>query len=48
MLSFFYSMLKQLWYKLRIIYLYKEGPHTVQNKDDLDSGIKNNTSNLAL
>ena len=23
-----------------IIYLYKQGPHTVRNKADLDSGIK--------
>ena len=33
---------------IRLIYLYKEGPNTVQNKADLDSGIKNKTSNLAL
>ena len=33
---------------IRFIYLYKEGPHTVRNKDDLDSGIKTRTSNLAL
>ena len=24
---------------IRITYLYTEGPHTVRNKDDLDSGI---------
>ena len=24
---------------IRIIYLYKEGPNTVRNKYDLDSGI---------
>ena len=32
----------------RIIYLYKEGHHTVRNKDDLDTGIKTKTSSLAL
>ena len=34
--------------KIRIIYLYKEGHHTVRNKGDLDSGIKTKTSNLAI
>jgi hypothetical protein len=27
---------------------YLSGPHNVQNKGDLDSGIKTKTSNLAL
>ena len=31
-----------------IIYLYKEGHYTVQNKSDLDSGRKTKTSNSAL
>ena len=33
--------------KIIIIYLYKEGPHTVRNKDDLDSCKKTKNSNLA-
>ena len=31
-----------------IIYLYKEGHHTVQNKGDLDRSIKTETSNFDL
>ena len=34
--------------QIRNIYLYKEGPHSVRNKGDLDSGIKTKTQNLAL
>ena len=33
---------------IRIIYLYKEGHHTVLKKGDLDSSIKTKTSNLAI
>ena len=34
--------------KILVIYLYKEGPHTVRNIRDLDSGINTKTSSLAL
>ena len=33
---------------IRIIYPYKEGPNTVQNKGALDNGIKTKTLSLAL
>ena len=34
--------------QIEIIYLYKEGPHIVRNKGDLDSGMKTKTVNLTL
>ena len=34
--------------KIRNIFLYKEGNYTVQKKDDIDSGTKTKTRNLAL
>ena len=34
--------------KIRIIYLNKDSPLTVQNKGDLDSGLKTKPKNIAL
>ena len=34
--------------EIQIIYLCQDGPHTVRNKGDLDSGIQTKILNLAL
>ena len=34
--------------QIRIVYLYKEGHHTVRNKDYLDRCIRTKISNLPL
>ena len=44
----YYYTVKTALVQIQIIYCYKEGPHTVRNKGDLDSVIKTKTSNLAL
>ena len=40
--------LKTVLVKIRNIYLYKVGHHTIRNKGDLESVIKTKTFNLAL